>query len=127
MFLSRANNDQCDGDWFKDLEAVRANETAQGNMTSPDTAELMKDRVPKSVSCQRAPACARSHPLMPLTEAEIACHLWSPAASVLVPSTIIPTIVFHSFLKKKTLFYSLLAFEFSSAGTFHSLLNNGKV
>lgn len=65
MFLSRANNDQCDGDWFKDLEAVRANETAQGNMMSPDTAELMKDRVPKSVSCQRAHSCARSHPLMP--------------------------------------------------------------
>lgn len=62
------------------LRAVRANETAQGNMTSPDTAELMKDRVHKSVSCQRAHACTWSHPLMPLTEAEIACHLWSPGS-----------------------------------------------
>lgn len=92
------------------LRAVRANETAQGNMTLPDTAELMKDRVHKRFSCQRAHACTWFHPLMPLTEAEIACHLWSPGSKC--PSTIIPTIVFRPFLK--TLFHSLLAFEFSS-------------
>jgi hypothetical protein len=47
-------------------------------MTSLDTAELMKDREHKSVSCQRGHVCTWSHPLMPLTEAEIECHLWSP-------------------------------------------------
>lgn len=97
------------------LRAVRANETAQGNMTSPDTAELMKDRVHKSVSCQRAHACLHLVPSIDALDRgrnsiAICGHL---AASVLVPSTIIPTIVFRPFLK--TLFHSLLAFEFSSA------------
>lgn len=39
--------------WFKILRVVRANKTAQGNMTLLDTAELMKDQVHKSVSRQR--------------------------------------------------------------------------
>lgn len=60
------------------LRVVRANKTAQGDVTSPDTAELMKDWVHKSVSCQSGHVCTWSPPLMPLTEAEIECHLWSP-------------------------------------------------
>lgn len=113
MFLSRANNDLCDGNWFKIFRVVRANKTAQGNMTLPDTAELMKDWVRKSVSCRRGHICTWSRPLMPLTEAEIECHLWSPGRKC--PGAF----NYYSYncisFFPKTLFYSPFAFESSSA------------
>lgn len=83
-------------------------------MSSPDIAELMKDSVHKSVSCQRGSICAWSHPTMHLTRTEIESRLWPPGRDF--PGTL----VYYSYyctsaFPKNLFFFFLFAFRLASA------------
>ena len=117
--------------WWLGLKVLRiesANKTAQRNMRSSGRAELMKDPLHKSVSCQRESICVWSHPTMHLTRTEIESRLWPPDRDV--PSALVyyPYYCASFFPKNLFFFFSLFAFsvgfrifgEFSSA---HFILN----